>query len=353
MSHAELHDDHVRVVDDDRRADFHLRWLRHNCDLDRHPTTGERIVDSADLPDQLAVVEAAVVDGVLRVQWAHDQRVGRYPLAWLREHAYAIDREDVRPPPSEVARLEIDGSAGPDAVARTLLDTVARLGAAIIRRETGTPEAETESWIAALEGHGLRVISTHFGRIEDLRTDNTTNANIDQLGYTDAAIELHTDQPFLDDPPRYQLLQGIRRADEGGDTILADGHAAISYLESIDADAAARLRTTPVRFHRKQRAFERTVVAPIVDGARIRSSYFTLAPHRLPFAEMSSWYRAHDRFVRLVRDRRYQYRFRIDPGDVLVYDNHRMLHGRTAFRGARWVRGVYFDGADTSFDRSG
>ena len=48
---------------------------------------------------------------------------------------------------------------------------------------------------------GASVVETHFGRIEDLRTDNTTNKNNDQLGYTDAAINLHTDQPFITDPP--------------------------------------------------------------------------------------------------------------------------------------------------------
>ena len=45
------------------------------------------------------------------------------------------------------------------------------------------------------------MVETHFGRIEDLRTDNTTNQNTDQLGYTDAAINLHTDQPYIADPP--------------------------------------------------------------------------------------------------------------------------------------------------------
>jgi alpha-ketoglutarate-dependent taurine dioxygenase len=38
---------------------------------------------------------------------------------------------------------------------------------------------------------------------------------------------------------------------------------------------------------------------------------------------------------------------------VLVYDNRRMLHGRTAFAGRRWVRGVYFDEPSDGFDASG
>jgi gamma-butyrobetaine dioxygenase/trimethyllysine dioxygenase len=58
---------------------------------------------------------------------------------------------------------------------------------------------------------------------------------------------------------------------------------------------------------------------------------------------MEAWYRAHDRFARLVRDPAHQYRFLLGPGDFVLYDNQRMLHARTGFRGARWVRGVCFD----------
>jgi gamma-butyrobetaine dioxygenase len=357
MTHVEAHDDFVRVFipPPDHHADFHLRWLRHNCDLDRHPTTGERLIDSAELPDDLAIVQAEIVDDVLRVTWAHDRRVSRFPLAWLQRHAYAIDRVATPPPPSNVTALEIDGARGPDAVAGEVLARLASHGAAVVRREVAAPASETEAWIAALEAQALRVIGTHFGRIEDLRTDNTTNANTDQLGYTDAALGLHTDQPFLDEPPRYQLLQCIRMADRGGETLLADGEAAFHYLETLDREAADLLTQTPVRFHRKQREFEREVVGPIVTlhrGVQIRSSYFTIAPYRLPFDRVSAWYRAHDRFVRILRDPRHHYRFALRAGDVLLYDNRRMLHGRTAFAGPRWVRGVYFDSAPVTHDET-
>lgn len=348
MTRVEIHDDHLRLVDTDHHADYHARWLRHFSDLDCHPATGERLVDSSDLPEDVHITSAVVDDGVLRIEWRHDRRVSRYPLAWLRTHAYALDRIAVSPPPADVSRLELDGSAGPFSVAARLVDRLAHDGAAIVRREHANPDDETETWIDALVAQGLHVVETHFGRIEDLRTDNTTNANTDQLGYTDSAIGLHTDQPFLDHPPHYQLLQGIRAADRGGETELADGEAAYRYLASIDSEAAELLRTTPVRFHRKQKQFEREVVSPIVSvddsgRIRIRSSYFTVAPYQVSFANMTAWYRAHDRFSRLIRDPRYHYRFAIRPGDVLVYDNHRMLHARTAFAGPRWIRGVYFN----------
>jgi alpha-ketoglutarate-dependent taurine dioxygenase len=351
-SHAsgvELRQGYVRVHFHVGHGDFHLRWLRHNCDQDRHPQTGERTACSSELPDVLGIDHAEVVEDELRVRWSHDGRTSRFALGWLEEHAYARDRVEATAPPSALSAFVREGSGRPlDQLVAEALDGVRVRGAAVIRRGASTlrPEDETEPLIDAFGERGLRLVATHFGRVEDLRVDNVTNANTDQLGYTNAAVEPHTDQPFLDEPPRYQVLQCIRKADLGGDNYLVDGLLAARYLENLDADAFRRLCGTPIPFHRKQKGFERVVEVPLLSMGppfRIRSSYFTVAPYRLPFAEMEAWYRAHDRFAGLVRDPRHQVQFTLEPGDFLLYDNHRMLHARTAFRGARWVRGMYFD----------
>lgn len=335
----------------ERELALHERWLRIHCDLDRHPETRERTLDSSELPDDLRATHARVDGDALEVQWSHGGRRSRYALAWLEEHAPRA-REHIDPPPSEVAKLELSWR-GPSLapLLPTLLERLEAHGAVVVRREgeAPPPEAETEAWIEALGATGLRVIGTHFGRIEDLRTDNTTNQNTDQLGYTNAAVDVHTDQPFLDHPPRYQLLQGIRAATRGGENALVDVRAVARYLDATDAHTAGLLRSTPVHFHRKQKAFESLVVAPILSDAPgkplVRYSYFTAGPPPLPFERLPEWFRAYDRFGRLVRNPAHQYRFALRPGDAVLYDNHRMLHARTSFEGPRWVRGVYFDAA--------
>lgn len=349
----ELHADWLRVwLADGSSADFHYRWLRHNCDRERHPYTRERTRCSSELADDVRPRAAEVRGEALHVVWHPDGHESSYPLTWLAEHAYARDRVDVPPPSSDLATLEIAAAEGPlERVVALALERVRTRGAAVVRHDPkdSTPaEAQTELIIAAFAAAGLETTATHFGRIEDLRTDNTTNQNTDQLGYTDAPVHLHTDQPFLDHPPRYQLLQCIRPADEGGDNLLADARAAFRHLEAHDARAAELLATVPVRFDRRQQNFARVVESPIVarrgdDDFLIRCSYFTLAPYRLPFARMSEFYRAHDRFIRLVRDPRHHVRVRLEAGDWLIYDNHRTLHARTGFSGPRWLRGVYFD----------
>ena len=349
-AHIEAHEPFLRVhFADGAAADFHYFWLRHHCDCCRHPQTGERTLCSSDFPLGLQPASAGLnADGsLLTIVWDEpDAHRSEYRLDWLREHAYALNREAVPPPASDVSQLEM--SATHLAPATRLRDAcrarVAQLGAVIVRN-FGT---DTEALIDDLAGGGLTIVPTHFGRIEDLRTDNTTNANTDQLGYTDAPVHLHTDQPFLDVPPRYQLLHCMQPADHGGDSVVVDAWQAARYLRSLDAPAFEMLARLPVRFHRQQKQFERLQTAPIIelrdgDIFRVRSSYFTMAPHRVPFAEMEQWYRAYNRFVAVTNIPRHQYRFRLAAGDFLVYDNFRMLHGRTGFVGARWVRGVYFN----------
>lgn len=345
-----VHRDWLRVpLGDGDHADFHHRWLRHNCDDERHPRTGERTRCSSELPDDLAPRTAQLLPDHLELTWP-DGHVSTYPIAWLRTHAYALNRVDVPAPTSALAPLELlPADRTFEERAAEALALVRRHGAAVVRNDdSGPPEDTTAQLLLAFLARGLRVIDTHFGHIEDLRTDNTTNANTDQLGYTDSPIGLHTDQPFLEHPPRYQLLQCVRPADVGGDNLLADARTAFRHLEVHDARAADLLATVPVRFHRKQKNFERILDTPLVarrgdDDFLIRSSYFTLAPHRLPFAGTTEFYRAHDRLTRLLRDPSHHVHVRLERGDWLIYDNHRTLHARTGFTGPRWLKGIYFD----------
>lgn len=352
MSEVLRFDTWLRVPLPRGHADFHYKWLRHACDLDRHPTTRERTVDSSDIPDAVHATRAWLADGTLLVEWAHDGRVSRYLLAWLDAHAYARDRVGVPPPPSALEPITLVRTPG-SSLATIVAEALARLdahGVVVVRRAREIitpPQDETEVIVEAFAAARLRVIDTHFGRIEDLRTDNTTNANTDQLGYTNAAVDPHTDQPFIAAPPRLQLLQAIRAADTGGESAVVDGRAAAAYLRDQAPEAYATLSSVPVHFHRRQAAFESLIVAPILSGEgqsfMIRYSYFTMDPQRLPFEHMPAWYRAYDAFARIVRNPAHQYRFALAPGDFLLYDNHRMLHARTAFTGARWLRGIYFD----------
>jgi gamma-butyrobetaine dioxygenase len=70
----------------------------------------------------------------------------------------------------------------------------------------------------------------------------------------------------------------------------------------------------------------------------------SIAPLRLPARECSAFYSAYRQFANLLRDARFQAVTALKPGDLVLFDNQRILHGRKAFISAnhpRHLRGCY------------
>jgi len=49
-------------------------------------------------------------------------------------------------------------------------------------------------------------------------------------------------------------------------------------------------------------------------------------------------YRANYELVSRLNEPKYQLRFRLEAGDAVVFDNHRVLHAREGFSGRRHLR---------------
>ena len=61
---------------------------------------------------------------------------------------------------------------------------------------------------------------------------------------------------------------------------------------------------------------------------------------------MDEFYPAFRKFGQMLQDPQYLMRFRLNAGECIVFDNHRVVHGRTSFvagSGARHLRGCYVD----------
>src|SRR5262249_33108655 len=71
----------------------------------------------------------------------------------------------------------------------------------------------------------------------------------------------------------------------------------------------------------------------------------SMAPLRIPAAEVAAFYRAYVLFSRLLHDSRYMFSTHLEEGDAVVFDNRRILHGRTAFSSAdpRRLQGCYLE----------
>ena len=70
------------------------------------------------------------------------------------------------------------------------------------------------------------------------------------------------------------------------------------------------------------------------------------APFSLPIDEMRTFYAALRAFERRVNDERLQWRRVNRPGDAMVFDNWRVLHGRLGYTGHRHLCGCYINRED-------
>ena len=82
------------------------------------------------------------------------------------------------------------------------------------------------------------------------------------------------------------------------------------------------------------------------DGSikKIRINNRSIAPLQLPFEIITAFYEALSGFRSILESESSQYRFLMQPGDLLLLDNERVLHGRAGESvGARHLQGCYAD----------
>ena len=77
----------------------------------------------------------------------------------------------------------------------------------------------------------------------------------------------------------------------------------------------------------------------------IRAFYPVRAFPDMPDADVGEAYAALRSFHALADDPRFELTFRLGPGDIMCFDNRRVMHGRKAFSGSgqRHLQGVYID----------
>ena len=62
--------------------------------------------------------------------------------------------------------------------------------------------------------------------------------------------------------------------------------------------------------------------------------------------QLNQFYKARSFFIKLCNSRKFMIQFKLEPGDLIIMDNYRTLHGRTAFSmnvGERCLEGCYID----------
>lgn len=164
--------------------------------------------------------------------------------------------------------------------------------------------------------------------------------------FTDRAMALHTDGAFMDNPPNVVALQCETAPESGGETHLLDGRSLYEHLRNTfpdrlaalyddDAMTIARGSDAATRSIFSRRGRYTQVRFRLDDGVDV-SFKSTVAP-------------LISRIQDFLRNRSNWLTRSLKPGEILILDNRRVLHGRDAFKGhpVRLVNRIWFDGRST------
>jgi gamma-butyrobetaine dioxygenase len=151
--------------------------------------------------------------------------------------------------------------------------------------------------------------------------------------------------------PTLQLLHCIRNAGEGGATFFLDGFALAEWLRDEHREDFARLACHAVPFAFTNAAGERyearsPVIRMDADGrlSGIRFNHRSLGSVACGGAEATAlWYESYLKFANAATSPARHFSLAMQPGDMVLFDNERILHGREAFSGERRLKGCYAD----------
>ena len=331
---------------------FNYYWLRDNCPSSFSSVTRERSFDIFHL-DAAPRPNSAVVDGdALVIDWAGEDHVTRMPLDWLEAYKVAKPRHD----PADLPRVAWYSDHYP---------TVPRFS----QPELVADKTKRAAWIEAMLVHGFTIVTdmpdsnegltqtaelmgyvrpTFFGDYFDVKTHiNPTNT-----AYTSAALELHTDTPAEEFAPGIQFLHCRVNTVDGGQSLYSDGVAVANDFRKRDPEGFKLLSEVSIPFFCEHDTYDsrsRQTVIELDQHGEV--SGLTISQHMADIFDLDQsllddYYPAFCRFGKMLQEDKYMMRFLMKGGECMVFDNHRIVHGRAAYSatsGDRYLRGCYVD----------
>lgn len=341
------------VFPDGTSANYPYIWLRDNDPAGFHPQTQERMTDLTTIPLDVAARKVEVAAQALTIWWQGDDTVSTFDLSWLQAHCPGRPAQDPARTGFEFWRRDLGAAGIPRANADEVLAS----------------DQSLSDWMVETQVFGLSIVegladSTKAGmevaqRIGFLRETNfgvtfevQSKPNPNNLAYTPVALPLHTDLTNQELPPGFQFLHCLANEADGGGSLFCDGYAIAADLRAQDPEAFDLLATQsiPFRFHDANTDIRsrKKVINLNEDGEIIEICFNAHLADILDLAPdlMSRYYRAYRQFMIMTKSDEYLVTLKLKAGEMVVFDNRRVLHGREAFdpqTGFRHLHGCYVD----------
>ena len=189
---------------------------------------------------------------------------------------------------------------------------------------------------------------TNFGEFFNVQSKPNPN----DLAYTSLDLAPHTDNPYRNPVPCIQILQCIENEVTGGLSTLVDGYTVSEKLKQDFPDYYKMLTEIKIRFQ----FIDQTIVLEdwaemikLDESGNFKQVRFSPRLDFVPLIDkekLELFYSARKKLSELYNSENYKIEFKLLPGDLLMMDNYRLLHGRTKYdasEGNRFLQGCYID----------
>ena len=328
-------------------------WLRERCqdpeNLD--PLTQQRTFDPHQLPENLVITEA-------RSKNNQKQNAQEIFLAFsdgykgtynTNKFIADFDEHDGCPiPKAWNATLNPKPSASwknldKNAEILEALEKFLTYGFIIVK---DTP-TEKKSILEVAAKFGF-VRETNFGNFFEVYSRPDGN----DLAYTARELFPHTDNPYRNPVPGIQLLHCIINETSGGLSTLVDSIEVANIVRKQDPEGFGLLATIPLRYRfidKNTELIDHNTMISLDNVGEVSGIHYSSKVDFLPPLSKEktiAYHRARKRLISLFKDKRFELQFLLKKGELMMFDNNRVLHGRTSFNpneGMRQLQGCYID----------
>jgi len=335
--------------------EFHAIWLRDHCQQSINIDTKQREVDTAFITQskgdrEIRSVEVSECGELLEIEFESGHK-STFKSRWLRENSYDQQKSKKNDENRKILwGHDFDLSSvsvgfydfvNSDKTLERALCFLEEYGLLYIQ------DADTNmTGTKAVADRIGRVRETLYGRMWDTAPKDVPN----DTAYTNVGLPLHTDCTYMRDPPGLQMLHCEARALRGGANLFVDGFSVVNRLEQFEPDAYEFFCKTQLPFYCVDMPVHLRMMAPVIDISRDRhlnQIRFNNADRgvlsHLSSEDVEKFYIFWPILTSMIHDNSSILRHTMDAGDVVIFDNHRVLHGREAFEGYRNMLGCYFD----------
>ena len=178
-----------------------------------------------------------------------------------------------------------------------------------------------------------------------------SNENMADSAYTQEELRPHTDSTYSKDAPGLQLLLCCDYNATGGESIMVDGFKIADILKKekeifdilSNVEVPGRYVGDGVILEASRPIFKFNSKKELI---QVSFNNYDRAEFRIENKLMVKFYDAIKRFDKLANNTKYQWRHILKPGELLIFNNWRVLHGRGSFTGKRKMSGCYINMED-------